>query len=144
MLTIHSLINQNTELFAVNDSDLGHTDTVTMRIDTGDHPPIKLRPYRTQLNIGPVIDNAIDEMMEAGIVSRSKSPYAFLVVIADKRDGTKRFCVDFRKLNLITKPISNPLPLIDDILSLLVIYKAKYLHSWISRVGIGQYFWING
>ena len=77
MLTIQSLINRNTELFAAKDSDL-----VTMRIDTGDHPPIKLRPYHTQLTNRPVIDKAIDEMMEAGIISRSKSPFSFPVVIA--------------------------------------------------------------
>ena len=105
MLTIQSLINQNTELFAAKDSDLGHTDTVTIRIYTGDHPPIKLRPYHTQLNKRPVIDKTIDKMIEAGIISRSKSPYAFPIVIADKCDGTKRFCVNFQKLNLITKPI---------------------------------------
>ena len=132
MLTIQSLINQNTELFAAKDSDLGHTDTVTMRIDTGDHPPSKLRPYRTQLNNRPVIDKATDEMMEAGIISRSKSPYTFPVAISDKHDGTKRFCVDFRKLNLIT----NPLPLIDNILSLLG--KAKYFTSLEFKSGYWQ------
>ena len=67
MLTIQSLINQNTELFAAKASDLGHTDTVTMRIDTGNQ---KLRPCRTQLNNRPVIDKAIDEMMEAGMIRR--------------------------------------------------------------------------
>lgn len=45
----------------------------------------------------------------------------------DKKDGSKRFCVDFRKLNQITKPNSYPLPLIDDILALLG--KAKYFTS---------------
>ena len=44
--------------------------------------------------------------------------------MVDKKDGSKRFCVDFRKLNKITKPISYPLPVIDDILARLE--KAKY------------------
>ena len=58
-------------------------------------------------------------MFEAGIIRRSQSEYAFPVVIVDKKDGSKRFCIDLRALNKVTKPISYPLPLIDDMLSLL-------------------------
>ena len=113
----------NKNLFASADSELGHTDTVTMKIDT----PIKLRPYRTPIQNRQVIEKTIDEMMGANIVRRSKSPWSFPIVIVDKKDGSKRFCVDFRKLNQITKPNSYPLPLIDDILALLG--KAKYFTS---------------
>ena len=90
-----------------------------MKIDTGDHLPIKLRQYRTPLNNRKIIDKVVDEMMDAKIISRSKSPWSFPVVIVNKKDGTKRFCVDLRKLNKITKLNSYPLPLIDDILALL-------------------------
>ncbi|MCG8049023.1 MAG: reverse transcriptase domain-containing protein, partial [Candidatus Thiodiazotropha endolucinida] len=113
------LILRNKDLFANKDSELSHTDTVKMKIDTGDHNPIKLRPYRTPLNNRKVIDNAIDEMLDAKIIERSKSPWSFPVVIVDKKDGSKRFCVDFRALNKVTKANSYPLPLIDDILALL-------------------------
>ena len=107
-----------------------------MHLNTGNHPPIKLKPYRTQLNNRKVIDQAIDEMMEAKIIQRSKSPWSFPVVIVDKKDGSKRFCVDFRKLNQITKPISYPLPVIDDILALLG--KAKYFTSLDLKSGYWQ------
>ena len=122
-----TLLGDNKDLFASVDSELGHTDTVTMKIDTGNNPPIKLRPYRTPIQNRQVIEKTIDEMMGANIVRRSKSPWSFPVVIVDKKDGSKRFCVDFRKLNQITKPNSYPLPLIDDILTLLG--KAKYFTS---------------
>ena len=75
-------------------------------------------------------------MMGANIVRRSKSPWSFPVVIVDKKDGSKRFCVDFRKLNQITKPNSYPLPLIDDILALLG--KAKYFTSLDLKSGYWQ------
>ena len=42
--TFEDLIEQNIDLFAEKDNDLGQTNTVKMSIDTGNHPPIKLRP----------------------------------------------------------------------------------------------------
>ena len=75
-------------------------------------------------------------MLEAGIFSRSRSPWSFPVVIVDKKDGSKRFCVDFRKLNQVTKRNSYPLPVIDDILALLG--KSKYFSSLDLKSGYWQ------
>ena len=133
---IENLIVKNQDLFASKDSELGYTDTVKMKIDTGDHKPIKLRPYRTPLKSREVIDKAIDEMLDANIIRRSRSPWSFPVVIVDKKDGSKRFCVDFRKLNQITKKNSYPLPLIDDILALLG--NAKFFSSLDLKSGYWQ------
>ena len=90
-----------------------------MKIETGDHPPIKLRPYRTPLNTRKIIDKAVDEMLEANIIQRSRSSWAFPVIIIEKKDGSSRFCIDYRKLNKITRPIAINLPLIDDIINRL-------------------------
>ena len=132
---VTELIFQNEDIFAATDADLGHTDIVKMKIDTGDYQPIKLRPYRTPLNNRKIVDKVVDEMMEAKII-RSKSPWSFPVVIVDKKDGSKRFCVDFRRLNKITKINSYPLPLIDDILALLG--NAKYFTSLDLKSGYWQ------
>ena len=86
-----------------------------------------MRPYWTPIKNRKVIDKAVDEMLDADVIRRSRSPWSFPVVIVDKKDGSKRFCVDFRKLNQITKKNSYPLPLIDDILALLG--KSKYFTS---------------
>ena len=83
-----------------------------------------MRPYRTLIKKREVIDKAVDEMLDADIIRRSRSPWSFPVVIVDKKHSGKRFCVDFRKLNQITKKNSYHLPLIDDILALLG--KSKY------------------
>ena len=132
---ILDLLKTNADLFAQKDSEPSHTDTVKMKINTGDNPPIKLRPYRTPLNNRKVIDDAIDEMLNAKIIQRSKSPWSFPVVIVDKKDGSKRFCVDFRALNKITKSNSYPLPVID-ILALLG--RAKYFTSLDLKSGYWQ------
>ena len=133
---IKDLLRKNADLFATKDSDLSHTDTTRMNINTGDHSPIKLRPYRTPLNNRKVIDEAVDEMLDAKVIEASNSPWSFPVVIVDKKDGSKRFCVDFRKLNAITKPISYPLPLIDDILAQLG--QAKFFTSLDLKSGYWQ------
>ena len=104
-----------------------------MKIDTGDHPPIKLRPYRVQLNNRKVIEHAVKEMLDAKIIERSRSEWSFPIVIVDKTDGSKRFCIDFRKLSKITKSNSYPLPVIDDILAMLG--KAKYFSKLDLRSG---------
>lgn len=78
-----------------------------------------MKPYRTLLNKRQIVDKAIDDMLNAKIIRRSNSPWSFPIVVVDKKDGSKRFCVDFRQLNKVTKFNSYPLPLIDDILALL-------------------------
>ena len=67
------LLQRNSDLFAKTDAELSHTDMVRMQIDTGEHSPIKLKPYRTQLNNRKVIEKAIYEMMDAEIITRSRS-----------------------------------------------------------------------
>ncbi|ESP04171.1 hypothetical protein LOTGIDRAFT_237470 [Lottia gigantea] len=59
------------DIFASSDTELGQTDTVKMKIDVGDHPPIKLRPYRTPLNKTKIVDKEIDDMLGAGIIAHS-------------------------------------------------------------------------
>jgi hypothetical protein len=71
---IWQIIQKNKDLFAKTDSELGQTDTVKMKIDTGDHKPIKNRPYRAPLNKRTVIETALEGMLEAKIIERSMSP----------------------------------------------------------------------
>ena len=89
---------QNKDLFASKDSELCNTKTVKMQIDVGNNDPIKMRPYRTPMKNREVIDKAVDEMLVADVIIRSRSPWSFPVVIVDKKDGSKRFCVDFMEI----------------------------------------------
>ena len=62
----------------------------------------------------------IDEMLEAGAIRPSNSPWCNVVVLVHKKDGGLHFCIDFRKLNAKTKKDSYPLPHIQETLNSLV------------------------
>ena len=86
-----------------------------MTIDTGDARPIKQRPYRVPLTKRKFIEDTVEEMIAEGIVRPSTSPWASPITLQPKKDGTIRFCVDYRQLNAVTKKDAHPLPRIQDI-----------------------------
>ena len=71
--------------------------------------------YRKRLRA----DQEVDKMLEKNVMWPSCSPWCIPIVMAPKKDGGYRFCLDYRKLNTITKKDSYPLPWIDDIFDLL-------------------------
>ena len=62
-------------------------------------------------------------MQEANVIRPSSSPWSSPIVLVRKKDGSLRFCVDYRKLNSVTKADTFPLPRMDDILDQLGGYK---------------------
>ena len=134
--TVEEIVRHNLDLFAEKDTDLDKTQTIRMTIDTGDHPPIRLKPYRTPFSKRATVDKAIDDMLAANIIQSSRSPWSFPTVVVDKKDGSKRFCIDFRKLNYICKRSSWPLPVIDDMLA--VLGKSKYFTTLDLKSGYCQ------
>ena len=109
---LESLVDEFSDVFALDDAELGCTGLVKHCIDTGSHPPIKQQPYRTPIVRRAIISKMVDN-------KPSVSPWASPIVLVPKKDGTYRFCVDYRRLNAATKKDVYPLPRIDDILDTL-------------------------
>jgi hypothetical protein len=84
-------------------------------------------PIRTSPAGQKVIDNEVAKMLAVGVIRPSQSPWAAPVVVVSKKDGNPRFCIDYRKLNAVTKRDSYPLPRIEEALDQLS--KAKYLST---------------
>lgn len=113
---LRELLELFADIFAAKDEDCTHTNLVQHDIDTGDARPIRLRPRRLPFAKRVAAEQKIKEMVEAGIIEPSNSPWAAPAVLVKKKDGTWRFCVDYRLLNEVTRKDSYPLPRIDDAL----------------------------
>ncbi len=85
-------------------------------INTGSSRPINAAPYRVSPAERKVIDESIDEMLGAGVVRPSRSPWSSPVVLVSKKDKSVRFCVDYKKLNKLTKIETYPMPRMDETL----------------------------
>ena len=97
-------------MFALDDSELGSTDVVEHRIETGSSKPIKVPPHRFSPARIPIIREEIRKMLERGVIQPSRSPYSAPIVVQKKKDGSWRFCVDYRKLNDVTVKDAYPMP----------------------------------
>ncbi|GFV67985.1 hypothetical protein TNCV_1872671 [Trichonephila clavipes] len=123
------------DVFSRNSSDIGHTTVTQHRIDTADHPPIKQHPRRLPFAKQEEVGTLLREMQENDIIEPSSSPWESPIVLVRKKDGFTRFCVDYRKLNDVTKKDSYPLPRIDDTLDTLSG------HKWFSTLDLKSGYW---
>ncbi|GFX32013.1 retrovirus-related Pol polyprotein from transposon 412 [Trichonephila clavipes] len=102
-ISAERLFQEFEDVFSRNSSDIGHTTVTQHRIDTADHPPIKQHPRRLPFAKQEEVGTLLREMQENDIIEPSSSPWASPIVLVRKKDGSTRFCVDYRKLNDVTK-----------------------------------------
>ena len=88
-------------------------------IDTNGAPPIRQQARRVPLPRQETVQTLLQEMLDKGIISPLKSPWASPIVLVAKKDGSTRFCVDYRKVNGVTRKDAYPIPRVDDTLDTL-------------------------
>ena len=113
----------------------GNCDVVRHVINVVDSLPIKQVPRRIPFNMRKEVNEIIEEMKEQGVIEASQSPWISPAVLVKKKDGSIRFCVDYRKLNDVTMKDSFPLPRIDDILDQLAG------NTWFSTLDLKSGYW---
>ena len=117
--TMQRFLQDNKDLFANGLLDIGLTNKVEHQIDTGDAAPIKQLPRRLLHALKQVVDSQVKEMLETEVIEPSNSPWASPIVLVKKRDGSWRFCIDFRKLNDVTRKDAYPIPQVFDLIDSL-------------------------
>ncbi|MCD1431043.1 DDE-type integrase/transposase/recombinase [Klebsiella pneumoniae] len=113
------LLNEYYDVFDTGHGSKGRTNVTQHKIDTGNARPIRQTARRLPLAKREEADRIVQEMAKEGVIEPSGSPWASPVVLVKKKDGSTRFCVDYRQLNNVTKKDSYPLPRIDDTLDTL-------------------------
>ncbi|HEY1645698.1 MAG TPA: reverse transcriptase family protein, partial [Candidatus Saccharimonadales bacterium] len=130
------VLKEHVAAFANHPKRVGITDLVQHKIDTGDSLPIHMPPYR----LGPHVDGKIQEMVQDmkadSVIEESSSPWSSPVLLVKKKDGSMRFCIDFRRVNAVTKKDVYPMLRIDATLDALG--KARFLSSLDMQSGYWQ------
>src|SRR6266487_1207724 len=132
---VEELLRKNEDIFIKGKYEVGRTNIVKHTINTGDKKPIKQRARRLSVKEKELEKEHIEEMLKKGIIRKSKSSWASSIVFVQKKGGEMRFCVDYRKLNKITKKDNHPLPRIDEMLD-------KFEGSqWFLSIDLASAYW---
>ena len=140
---IEQLIQNNSDVFAKKMTDIPGSKMFYHHIDTGDSRPIYTKPYRNSPLAKAEIEKQTAELSEANIIEESTSMWNSPLILTKKKDGSYRFCLDFRKLNEVTKPISFPLPTMLDVVDALseakpVIFSSLDLKSGFFQIPLDE------
>lgn len=134
-LSLNNLLHEFRHIFGRTATDVGRTELTTHSIDTQGAGPIKVPPRRLPLAKLEEARRLVRDMSDRDVIRPSQSPWAAPVVLVKKKDGSLRFCVDYRRLNDATKKDAYPLPRMDSILSSMGDSK------WFSTLDLQSGYW---
>lgn len=97
--------------------------------------PVRLKPYPLPYALRNTVKEEVDSMIKLGVIEPSNSPYASPIVLVKKKDGTNRFCVDFRRLNRVTIFDAEPIPDPEEIFTQLTE------DNYFSRLDLSKGYW---
>jgi len=129
------LLHRFADTFSIGDGDHGRTSMVRHKIDTGDASPVKQAARRLPYHLRGEVQGMLDKMQNRGIIEPANGPWAAPIVLVKKKDGSWRLCVDYRRLNSLTKKDAYPLPRIDDTLD------ALSGACWFSTLDLASGYW---
>ncbi|CAG8608430.1 3066_t:CDS:2, partial [Paraglomus occultum] len=124
---IDLLLKEFESVFSKDLNDLGHATIIQHKIDTGDAKPYQQVKNRSTWCNQEFIEKEVERMLQAGIIERlniddpstlaRSNAWVSPVVIVQKKNGSQRFCVDYRALNAVTVPNRHPFPVMEDVIA---------------------------
>ena len=132
---LFALLLEYHDIFAMGSYDLGRTGRVKHKINTGMASPIRQAVRRIPQFQRQEARELLDGMLDRGVIQPSDSPWASPVVLVPKKDGSLRFCIDYRRVNAVTRKDAYPLPRVDDTLDTLAGSK------WFSTLDMLSGYW---
>jgi len=114
-----ALLRRHSDAFATGPMNLGYCSVLEHDIDTGDAEPIRQPPRRPPLSARQAEEDILNEMLQTGMIEPSNSPWSSPVCMVRKKDGSYRYCVDYRRMNSVTIKDAFPVPDVKDALDSL-------------------------
>lgn len=129
---IQEVLRQYTDVF----TDIpGSTNVLNHEVRTTTDKPVRIATRQLPYSMVETVKDEVKKMLELNIIEPSESPYSSPIVLVLKKDGSYRFCVDFRSLNKITVFDAEPMPNVDAMFSKLAG------HAYFSRLDLSKGYW---
>ena len=133
---LRGIFKEYADVIAIGDEPPGRIASHPFKIDTEGKGPIRSRPYKLPFAKEKIAKGEVDKLLHEGIIKPSSSSWASPIVLVKKKDGTTRLCVDYRKLNAITKDDLFPLPAIEELL--VKVRETKFFSTLDLKAGYHQ------
>ena len=133
-----SLLAEYHDLFSLEKNEIRHTKVAEHVIEHKDPDAAPFKEWFRRI-LPPQVDEVREHlklMLDTRAIRPSNSPWCNAVMLVRKKDGALRFCIDFRRLNSLTKKDSHPLPRICETLDSLV--GAAYFSTFDFTLGFWQ------
>ena len=128
------LCEEFADVFSQDSGDLGKTPLMKMEIPTGDNPPMSQQPYGLALKHVQWVQEEIETLEKAGVITKSISPWASPIVIVPKKTSPgepprRRMCVDYRMLNSLLPKVEKAHTKAKGVLTLVPIPKIDEIYA---------------
>ena len=116
---IENLLWDYQDVFALSHHQLGCFNRTKHDIILTDDTPIKQKYRRIPPHLFQAVKSELHKLLENGVIQRSTSAFSSPLSIAIKKDGSPRICLDFRRINDVTKKDAKCIPSVDELIDSL-------------------------
>ena len=114
---VDQVVAEYADVFSNKGQPIGECKVASCQLPTGNAEPITQKAYRTPFSKHQIVEEKVQEMLNSGVIHPSTSPWVSPIALVPKKDGSTRFCIDYRKVNQVIIKDRYPLLVIQDIIN---------------------------